>query len=85
MALELAQQIRAARASIRMEQEQLAVAAAVSVNTIKRIEAAEGTIPARLETVRKIQRALEAAGVEFIPGGVRLRDDEVAMAEVQPS
>jgi hypothetical protein len=24
--------------------------------------------------VRKIRRALEAAGVEFIPGGVRLRD-----------
>ena len=75
MALSMAHQIRAARAALRMEQEQLAAAAGVSVNTVKRIEATDGTIPARLETVQKLERALEAAGVEFKPdGSVRLRE-----------
>jgi predicted transcriptional regulator len=76
MPLLMTHQIRAARAALRMEQEQLAAAAGVSINTIKRLEGLDGEIPAKLDTVLKIQRALEAAGVEFWNDdapGVRLR------------
>jgi predicted transcriptional regulator len=76
MALSAAYQIRAARAAVRMEQERLAATAGVSVNTVKRIEATDGTIPARLDTMRTLQRALEATGVEFVPGGLRVHDRE---------
>jgi predicted transcriptional regulator len=75
MALLMAHQLRAARSMLRWEQEQLATTAGVAIGTIKRIEAMDGTIRAHLETVQKIQRALEAAGVEFKPdGSVRLRE-----------
>src|SRR4051795_12239151 len=68
MALLMTHQIRAARAALRMDQGQLAAAAAVSVNTIKRAEAADGAIPARVETGRKLRSALEAAGAVFTGG-----------------
>ena len=75
MALTMAHQLRAARSMLRWEQEQLASAAGVAVGTIKRIEASDGSIPARFETVRKIQQALEQAGAIFTNGdepGVKL-------------
>jgi transcriptional regulator with XRE-family HTH domain len=71
-------QIKAARALLDWSQEQLATAAAVSIPTIKRLEAQEGLLGGRDETGAKISAALEAAGVEFIDEngggpGVRLR------------
>lgn len=66
-------QIRAARALLRLEQAELARRAHVSVATIRRLEAArrrEGVAPALVEGVRS---ALEQAGAEFIPDGVRRR------------
>jgi transcriptional regulator with XRE-family HTH domain len=74
MALLLAHQLRAARSMLRWEQEQLAEAAGVAIGTVRRIEAMNGTIRAQLETVQRLQRALETAGVEFIPGGARLHE-----------
>jgi len=72
------EQIRAARAIARIEQTELATRAAVSVETIKRLEAIRGTVGAQMATVLAIRAALEAAGVEFIDAngggpGVRLR------------
>jgi transcriptional regulator with XRE-family HTH domain len=67
------EQIRAARALLRLEQAELAQRAHVSVVTIRRLEAEHGServTPASLDEVR---RALEQAGAEFIPGGVRRR------------
>jgi transcriptional regulator with XRE-family HTH domain len=71
-------QIKAARALLAWSQEQLAAAANVSIPTIKRLEAQEGLLGGRNETGRKIQSALEAAGIDFIDEngggpGVRLR------------
>jgi transcriptional regulator with XRE-family HTH domain len=71
-------QIKAARALLGWSQEDLARAADVSVPTIKRLEASEGLLGGRSETGEKIQKALQAAGVEFIAEngggpGVRLR------------
>ena len=64
-------QIRMARAAARLNVRQLAAAASVSPNMITRIEA-DGSSNA--STIAAIQRALEAAGVEFLPdNGVKLK------------
>ncbi len=65
----------------RIEQGDLATRAGVSVDTIKRLERIAGPVSANTMTVDAIRRALEAAGVEFIPengggAGVRLRKVE---------
>jgi predicted transcriptional regulator len=70
-------QIRGARAILRLSQADLAKAASVSLETIKRLEAMHGELKVRLDTLTRIKDALEKAGVEFIPengggAGVRL-------------
>jgi predicted transcriptional regulator len=70
-------QIRGARAILRLSQADLAEAASVSLETIKRLEAMQGELKVRLDTLTRIKDALERAGVEFIPengggAGVRL-------------
>jgi predicted transcriptional regulator len=67
--------IRAARALLRWEQRQLADASAVSLPTVKRLEAKPGSLAAHASTVTALVKALEAAGIEFTNGerpGVRL-------------
>lgn len=71
-------QIAAARALIGMAQGDLAEAARISVPTLRRMEASEGPAVGMANNVDAVRRALEAAGVEFIPengqgAGVRLR------------
>jgi transcriptional regulator with XRE-family HTH domain len=70
-------QIRGARAILRLSQADLAKAASLSLETIKRLEAMQGELKVRLDTLMRIKEALERAGVEFIPengggAGVRL-------------
>jgi len=65
------EQIRAARALLRLEQRELAKRANVSVATLRRLEAEDGLSAASLKTVDQVRQALEGAGVEFIYGGVR--------------
>jgi transcriptional regulator with XRE-family HTH domain len=67
------EQIRAARALLRLEQDDLARRANVSVVTVRRLEAPNGLSKVTLGTVGEVQRALEAAGAEFIDRGVRRR------------
>ena len=75
----LADEIRAGRALLGWSQLQLAQAASLGVATVRRLEAAGNEIRGSAETVWKIQKALETAGVEFIPEeagrgpGVRLK------------
>ena len=69
-------QIRGARAILRLSQADLAKAASVSLETIKRLEAMDGELKVRLDTLTRIKEALEKAGIEFIPengGGVGVR------------
>ena len=66
-------QIRAARALLRLEQAELAQRSQVSVVTIRRVEAAGTNSRVAPATIAGIRQALEAAGAEFIPGGVRRR------------
>jgi len=63
------EQIRAARAILRLEQKQLAEAAGVSLETIKRLEKITGNVGGLARTSDAIQGALEAAGAVFIPAG----------------
>lgn len=74
-------QIRAARALLRIDQEELARRANVSVVTVRRSEV-PGLGQVGPGTVDEIRRALEAAGAEFVDRGVRRRkhDDEEAAA-----
>ncbi len=72
------EQIRAARALLRWGQTDLAEESGVSVPTIKRLEGIRGVVVANRVTVLAISRALEVAGVEFLPAngsgpGVRLK------------
>jgi transcriptional regulator with XRE-family HTH domain len=63
-----AEQLRAARAMLRIEQGALAEKAGVSIETIKRFEAMQGSLKGRDDTIRSIANALEFAGIEFIDG-----------------
>ena len=72
-------QLRAARALLRMPAGRLATLAGVSLVTIRRAEAQDGPIRMMPANLTAIRRALEEAGVEFIPengggAGVRVRD-----------
>lgn len=71
-------QLKAARSLAEMDQAALAEAAGVHVNTIRKIEAkGSAEITSGADVVGRIQRALEAAGVEFLNHGrpgVRLRE-----------
>jgi transcriptional regulator with XRE-family HTH domain len=67
------EQIRAARALLRLEQAELAERAHVSVVTIRRLEGVDGNERVTPITVEGIRLALEQAGAEFIPDGVRRR------------
>ncbi len=71
-------QIRAARALIRWSALDLAHESGVGVATIRRLELVDGIPSSNARTLDALQKALEAAGVEFIGTpddcpGVRLR------------
>ena len=67
------EQIRAARALLRLEQAELAQRAHVSVVTIRRLEGAHGNQRVTLATLEGVRQVLEQAGAEFIRDGVRRR------------
>src|SRR5262249_13097255 len=78
-----ANQLRAARALLNIDQRQMAELADLSVPTIQRMEASDGVIRANVDSLMKLVSALESAGIELInPGaasatggpGVRLRE-----------
>ena len=78
------EQIRAARALLRWEQKDLAVASKVSLPSIKRLERQPGFLAAQPRTVDALVAALTVAGVEFIAengGGAGVR---LAKPAVQP-
>lgn len=69
-----ASQLRAARALLGLSQRELADASRVSVPTIRRMEASQGTVRANVDTLVKIVEALGAAGVELIGEGAASLD-----------
>jgi DNA-binding XRE family transcriptional regulator len=79
-----AEQLRGARAILRLEQAALAQKAGISVETIKRLEGQKGPLQAYFDTLLSIKKALEREGVEFVDGskdsgpGVRVVADQTA-------
>ena len=66
-----AAQLKAARALLSMDQRMLAEAAGLSLPTIQRMEASDGTIRGNVDSLVKLIAALDAAGLELInEGGV---------------
>lgn len=70
------EQLRMARAALKLGVREVAELAEVTPFTISRFETGKGGLQSG--TMTKIQKALESAGVEFIPengggAGVRLR------------
>ena len=66
-------QLRAARALAHLGQQDLARRAQTSVVTIRRLESTNGARLVAPDILERVQRALEALGVEFIENGVRWR------------
>lgn len=60
------EQIRAARALLKLSVVDLAKASGVGVATIKRIEASDGLPSANARTLDALRKALQALGIEFI-------------------
>ena len=86
MTLATGNQLKAARALAGVNQQQVADSAGLNVNTIRNMEA-RGTKPitSSAVTVRKVQLALEALGIEFLNHarpGVRLNIWREKLAEM---
>jgi transcriptional regulator with XRE-family HTH domain len=64
-----AAQLRAARALLSLDQRTLAELSGLSVPTIQRMEASEGVIRGTVDSLMKLVRALDAAGIELIGEG----------------
>lgn len=62
-------QIRAARALLGIDQRELARLSGLSVPTIQRMEACEGTVRVVVESLEKVMNAFAEAGVELIVEG----------------
>ncbi|MGM4896947.1 helix-turn-helix domain-containing protein [Tardiphaga sp. 839_C3_N1_4] len=78
-----ANQLRAARALLDIDQRQTAELTELSVPTIQRMEASDGVIRGNVDSLMKLISALEKAGIELLnPGspssatgrGVRLKE-----------
>lgn len=64
-----AAQLKAARALLGIDQRQLAEASSLSLPTIQRMEASDGTIRGNVDSLVKLIAALEALGIEVINAG----------------
>lgn len=64
-----AAQLRAARALLGVDQRQLAELSGLSVPTIQRMEASDGVIRGNVDSLMKLIRGLESAGIELIGEG----------------
>jgi transcriptional regulator with XRE-family HTH domain len=64
-----AAQLRAARALLVIDQRRLAELSGLSVPTIQRMEASEGTIRGNVDSLMKLVAALDVAGIELIGEG----------------
>jgi predicted transcriptional regulator len=64
-------QMRAARALLGIDQRELARLSGVSVPTIQRMEASDGVVRAVVDSLDKVVKAINEAGVELIAAGAR--------------
>lgn len=67
-------QLRAARALLAIDQRTLAGLSKLSVPTIQRMEASQDVIRGNVDSLMKLVRALEHAGIELIGEGATSAD-----------
>jgi predicted transcriptional regulator len=68
--------LRAARGLLGWTQKDLAKRGKVALGTLRKMEASDGPVDARTETLIRVMTALEKAGIEFLNDdqpGVRLK------------
>ncbi len=75
------EQLRGARAMVRIDQAELAASAGCCAETIKRLERTSGQVSANVNTLSAIVRALERVGIAFVAEsdgvvGIRFRRPE---------
>ncbi|MDX2027884.1 MAG: helix-turn-helix transcriptional regulator [Alphaproteobacteria bacterium] len=76
------EQIRAARALLDLNQQELAKLAGISMRTLNTLERA--VVAPRTETLRAIQAVLEARGIEFLPDhGIKLRSERLDVIKIE--
>jgi hypothetical protein len=89
MTLVTGNQLKAARVFAEVDQQQVADAAKINVNTIRNMEArGNQPITSSAVTVRNVQLVLESWGVEFTNhggAGVRMRDPSAVPGAPAPS
>ena len=87
-------QMRAARALLSLDQRQFAELCGVSLPTIQRMEASDGTVRGMIDTLVKVVEALDRAGVELIGDfaqssgagrGVRLKEAVARSGRLKPA
>ena len=76
--------IRAARGLLGINQTDLARRAKVGVATLKRVEGSDECLRVTVETLLRLQRALETAGILFVPQTRRM-GQAYASKSVPPS
>jgi len=62
-------QMKAARALLGIDQRALAALSGLSLPTIQRMEACEGTVRGNVESLMKVTEALRNAGIELVGEG----------------
>ena len=62
-------QVRAARGLVGWSQTDLATAAGIGLATVQRLESQNGMLHGMSDTIWKLRRSLEEAGIIFIDGG----------------
>jgi len=62
-------QMKAARALLAIDQRELARLSGLSLPTIQRMEACDGTVRGTVESLMKVVAALQQAGIELIGEG----------------
>jgi transcriptional regulator with XRE-family HTH domain len=67
-------QMRAARALLGIDQRQLAELSGISLPTIQRMEASEGTVRGVIDSLTKVIEAFDRAGVVLIGDGAASTD-----------
>lgn len=84
-----AAQIRAARALLGWNQEELADRAGIGIATIRRLEVLSGSITGNISTETSIRSALEKAGIQFIEpdgqGGIGVRHADLGRSKHRSS
>ena len=70
-----AAQLRAARALAGLDQRRLAELCGLSLPTIQRMEASDGVIRGNVDSLTKLVRALDDAGIELIGEGAPSQGD----------